>query len=422
MNIACARQAQHARTAPVHLFLVAAFMLAVSLFHGESFAVNFAHNYGTKYGRSSTIGALAYDADGSAYVAGTAAGDMAFMGEVKLFTRPAYVGGAYVVKLDANREVLWVRDFVGGDAVATALDGAGAFYLLAHFSPEGLPALGLVPIGTRDLVLIKLDATTGAVSWARNFGGANAGVNGTRVLANPAAVYVAGWFENGNLSNPPLDVLGGMSGFVLKLDSGGSTRWARNLGAASRANALAADDDGAALYVAGYFVADTFATGNLVRLGKNDAFVVKLDTAAAAPLWAKNFGGPEMRPTPSATTATARPMAARPGPIRICPGNTCSWPLRGISIAPATRWRHGTRRRTGAALPIRSTAAATSRWRAATSRSTRSGHRSSASRRPHPPAKAPSTRASAAAARAVSSRRRNSFRSRTARPQLRPQA
>ena len=81
-----------------------------------------------------------------------------------------------VIKLDAGTGATkWTRDFEGCGRVV-ALNGTGHVYVGGH-SGHGLqdpshtsPPL-FTQIGGLDAYVLKMDAGTGAIAWATNFGG-----------------------------------------------------------------------------------------------------------------------------------------------------------------------------------------------------------------------------------------------------------
>lgn len=162
--------------------------------------------------------------------------------------------------------------------------GFAAFFLLASF---GQP----------------IQAQTPSLAWAGKAGGLADSEIGRDVAVDGAGnVLIVGDFN----STADLDFSAGVfnltsagnaDGFVTKMDSSGQFVWARQLGGPDGVTPLAVTTDGIGnVYVAGNFrgTAD-FDPGPtsflLTSAGRNDAFVVKLDSAGNL-VWALRFGGP----------------------------------------------------------------------------------------------------------------------------------
>ena len=177
----------------------------------------------------------------------------------------------------------WARNYGTAAASsyvnATAVDVSGNVYIAGSFNGATL-ALGgvtLSRIGTSDAFVAKLDAS-GAVLWAKNYGGAGANAEGYAIAADSAGnVYLGGNFNGANLSTPALTKIGGSDAYALKLDASGNTLWAKNYGGAGAwafGNAIAADNAGN-VYLGGYFNTADLSTPALTKIGGTDALIVK---------------------------------------------------------------------------------------------------------------------------------------------------
>ncbi|CAN5134030.1 hypothetical protein BH11PSE11_BH11PSE11_34530 [soil metagenome] len=262
-------------------------------------AVGFAHNYGGQAGMGfTTINTVVVDpGTGNRYIAGVFS-DTTFTIGGTILTR---IGDqdAFVAKLDSSGGVLWAKNFGGGGAIAIgkalAVDGSGNPYLGGNFQSAHLTTPALTKIGYEDSFIIKLDATSGGTTWARNFGGsgatANANALAVDVSGNP---YLGGHFQGANLTTPVLPKIGNVDAFVIKLDAtSGGTTWAKNfggIGTIAYGQALAVDGLGNP-YLGGYFQSANLTTPSLTQIGSGDTFVIKLDATSGGTTWAKNFGG-----------------------------------------------------------------------------------------------------------------------------------
>ena len=116
----------------------------------------------------------------------------------------------------------WARNYGTAAASsyvnATAVDVSGNVYIAGSFNGATL-ALGgvtLSRIGTSDAFVAKLDAS-GAVLWAKNYGGAGANAEGYAIAADSAGnVYLGGNFNGANLSTPALTKIGGTDALIVK--------------------------------------------------------------------------------------------------------------------------------------------------------------------------------------------------------------
>ncbi len=269
-------------------------LLAVLLGIGQAGAADWAKNFSGFAGASTRIVATARDTAGNVYVAGYHGDSTLALGSVTL-TRIG-VQDAFVAKLDAAGTVVWAKGYGGSGstvyAYAIAVDAAGNVYLGGKFQGAALTTPALALIGSGDAFAIKLDAA-GATLWAKSFGGSGAQATGSAITVDGAGnVVLHGSFQVASLTSPALTKIGVQDVFAVKLDSAGATVWAKNFGgagASSVGTAVALDGAGN-VYLGGYFPAPGMTTPALTTLGAQDGFVFKL-AADGTTLWTKNFGG-----------------------------------------------------------------------------------------------------------------------------------
>src|SRR6185369_11843608 len=183
---------------------------------------------------------------------------------------------AFVAKLNASGTVLWAKNFGGSGASAygngIAVDGSGNVYLGGYFQSANLTTPALTKIGTQDAFALKLDSS-GATTWARNFGGSNAYAYGNAIAIDGSGnVYLGGYFRSANLTTPALTKIGSYDAFTLKLDSSGATVWSRNFGGSNSyayGNAIAIDGSGN-VYLGGHLYYANLTTPALTILGYQD--------------------------------------------------------------------------------------------------------------------------------------------------------
>ncbi len=277
-------------------------------------------------GASTVPNGIALDSSNNPVVAGYFSGaDTVFGG-----TTLSKVGtqDLFVAKLAAaNGAVSWAANF-GGTSVSAntaglGLDTTGNVYTFGYFA-GGNMEFGLTTLtlsGTRNFWLSKLDSS-GTPVWARNYGGtgvSNPTVStyGSLAVDGSGNSYVASSFHSGSLvvGSDTLPSVGGSSNalqtvVVAKIDTSGTAAWARSYGtAASNSRAVSVKLDAAGNpYVTGYFTGATLTVGGtiLTRIGSQDAFVARYDTAGSV-TWAQNYGGSgaTVAPVAVATTATS---------------------------------------------------------------------------------------------------------------------
>ncbi|MES2933900.1 MAG: InlB B-repeat-containing protein [Pseudomonadota bacterium] len=178
-------------------------------------------------------------------------------------------------------------------ARAIAVDGSGNVVVAGNFEGASLTTPALSKIGIQDAFAIKLDANSGNISWVKNFGGSSATARAHAVAVDGSGnVVLAGLFFNGNLTTPALTKFGDFDAFVIKLDANGNTSWSRNYGGSdvSYMIAEAVAIDGAGNVVLGGTTYSSLTTPLLPIIGDGDAFVIKLNSTGTT-LWAKSFGG-----------------------------------------------------------------------------------------------------------------------------------
>src|SRR6185369_5099525 len=253
-----------------------------------------AKNFASIAGANTYTYLTAVDVYGNVYLAGYFDGLKFTLGSVTLTKIGSK--DAFIAKLDASGTVLWAKNFGGSGANAygqsIAVDGTGNVYLGGYLQSANLTTPALTKIGTYDAFAIKL-SSTGATTWAKNFGGSGASAYGYGIAVdNVGNVYLGGHFSGANLTTPALTKIGSDDALVIKLDSTGATTWAKNYGGGG-ANAIgqsiAADNSGN-VYLGGYFFNMHLSTLALMKIGSIDAFVLKVDSTGTT-TWAKNFGG-----------------------------------------------------------------------------------------------------------------------------------
>lgn len=195
--------------------------------------------------------AIAAARDGGLFIAGNA----------KRGARTHYDG--WVLRLDRAGHVTWERPLGGSDddqifAMAIAADDTPL--LAGHTRSRGR--------GESDVWIVRLDRR-GAVAWERTFGGAG-NDRARAATALPNGNFLVAGFTNSKGA-------GDRDAWVIRLDPDGNVVWERTLGGAGDdgATALAGAADGA-VWVAGYT--------NSTDTGRYAAWLTRLDATDGRPL------------------------------------------------------------------------------------------------------------------------------------------
>jgi len=208
----------------------------------------------------------------------------------------------FLVKYDAIGNVLWAKSAGGaGDenGYSVSTDNAGNVYVTGYFKSPSISfgSYTLLNAGTNsfDIFLVKYDAN-GNVLWAKSAGGASDDV-GHSVFANSGGnVYVTGSssspsisFGSDTLTNAGLDDI-----FLVKYDANGNELWAKRTGGSGGEIGYGvSSDSGGNVYITGYFGSQSLIFGSytLLNAGANglDIFLAKYD-ANGNVLWAKSAG------------------------------------------------------------------------------------------------------------------------------------
>lgn len=187
-------------------------------------------------------------------------------------------------------------------ATAVAMDANGNAYITGSYTSAFID-FGTISLintfsGTGDIHVVKYDPT-GAVLWAKTFGGVD-GDAATGITADASGnVVVTGWFASASITfgSTVLSNSGTASSdfYMVKFDASGNVLWAKSAGSTGndRGQDLSTDASGN-IFVTGWYSSPTinFGNGTLTNTGSatNEIFVVKYDLNGNA-LWSKTVGG-----------------------------------------------------------------------------------------------------------------------------------
>jgi hypothetical protein len=191
---------------------------------------------------------------------------------------------AWVRKYDANGNLIWSRQFgtAGSDsAIAVAAD-AGGVYITGQ-TDDALP--GQTSAGLTDVWVRKYDLNGNEI-WTRQFG-SPASENPNTIYLDSSGVYVGGSTQ-GVIDDPviPQTNSGLSDSFVRKYSLNGDHLWSRTFGMAGTDLVEGLSGDGTAIYAAG-FGAGAFP--GFTSAGDFDSYVRKF-TLNGSEIWTRQFG------------------------------------------------------------------------------------------------------------------------------------
>lgn len=261
-------------------------------------------------GQADSGRAVATDAAGNVYIAGTFRGTVDFDPSGSTANLISKGGNdVFVAKYTSLGVLVWAKSFgnAANDLVNDlAVDSSGNVYATGCFSGtvDFDPDAGqtkLTSAGKADIFVVKLD-DTGALTWARRMGG-NGNDCGTGIAVDPDGnVLTTGYFQVRADFNPgtaafKLASAADRDMFVSKLDSSGNFVWAKRVGGFDRdvvvGKDIAVDDEH--VYLTGWFTGnvdfDPGAGKSAFKTNTNSsAFVLKLNSAGGFE-WVKKIGG-----------------------------------------------------------------------------------------------------------------------------------
>ncbi len=263
-------------------------------------------SYATYLGGSNTgaVTGTAVDSNGNLYLAGwTAALDFPTFSPVQSAN-----GGdvdAFVVKLNSTGTALIYATYIGGNgddqAAGIAVDSAGEAYVTGSTNSYNFPLIAPIRTtlgGSKTAFVLKINNAGNKLLFSTYLGGTAYDMGTAIALDSSGNAWVAGDTQSANfpLHLPLQAALAGQTDiFLTKLTSAGalgfSTFWGGS--GAEHAGGVALDPAGN-IYVAG----GTYSTNLPVvaalqpaNAGNQDAFVLKINSAATAVIYATYLGG-----------------------------------------------------------------------------------------------------------------------------------
>ena len=184
-------------------------------------------------------------------------------------------------------------------AYSLAIDAAGRAVVAGSLGGTSvIGASALTSAGSIDLLAVQVDPASGAVDWARRFGGASNDLV-YDVVATPEGPVLAGFFKRMvDFGGGPRLAPGGTDktdSVALALDGAGNYRWDHTFGGDlhDQAMVVARDPATGELVVGGSFagtVGGVWLDGSVaVASGSSDAFLLRYDGATGARLSTERF-------------------------------------------------------------------------------------------------------------------------------------
>lgn len=225
---------------------------------------------------NTTSYAIKVDAAGNIYSAGyfTGVADLNPNAGVNNLTAVGAADG-YILKLDTNGNYMWAQR-LGSPGTEYShdvdVDAAGNVYVGGHFGPGSASFGGtnLVSAGSIDGYVAKL-SPTGVFQWAKRIGGTSGEVGHAVDVDAAGNVYLSGGVTSASTTG--MASISGPGGYVIKLNTSGTTVWAHVDNDTGHYRGVTVDSDGN-VYAGG--VANTYG-------------LVKLNSSGAR-VWAKKLG------------------------------------------------------------------------------------------------------------------------------------
>lgn len=248
--------------------------------------------------------AVTVDQFNNIYITGSFLGTVDFGGGALQSAGP----DAFVLKLNADGEFVWVRKLGGGgpdNSTAVTVVGDSVVVAGSYFDSMTVDSTTLTSAGSDDIFVLKMVAASGATTWVRSFGGTFRDTPSGVAIDGGGHVAVVGGFA-GRVNFGGTDFVTTSSvdrdGFLLKLDAAnGMHLFSKQFGGTNldggTAVAVDAEDN---ILLTGVFggTASFGCTNTLTAENERDVLLVKY-TQAGACVWAQSFGGTGMTPRES---------------------------------------------------------------------------------------------------------------------------
>ncbi|MBI3501612.1 MAG: T9SS type A sorting domain-containing protein [Bacteroidetes bacterium] len=247
------------------------------------------------------------DASGNSYVTGMFYSPSITFGSFTLNNadNAGNTPDVFVVKYDASGNALWAQSAGGlnnDNGFSVFPDASGNVYVTGNFSSSSITfgsttLINASTSGTPDFFLVKYDASSGNVLWAKRAGGTDYD-DGLAVCTDASGnVYVAGDFSSTSITFGSTTLTNtGSAGsgeiFLAKYDASGNVLWAKSAAGSGNDDEYGISTDGSNIYITGAYSSSTlsFGSNSITNAGSQNIFIAKYDASGNA-LWAKSAGG-----------------------------------------------------------------------------------------------------------------------------------
>ncbi len=248
--------------------------------------------------------AVCTDADGNAYITGTFQGSSITFGSYVLHNTNAGTLDIFVVKYDANGNVLWAKSGGGTNRdlpYGICTDSRGNVCVTGYFQSSSLSFGGITHIngsdnpGERDIFIVKYD-TNGNLQWSKSFVGNRDDFSYSICSDADSNIYITGSFGYGNsilvFETDTLRNSGQYDAYIAKLNASGNLLWVK------KANSLGWDEGIAIctdrnnnVYVTGLFQGYLTFGGDTILGSQDNAVLITKYDALGNELWIKGANG-----------------------------------------------------------------------------------------------------------------------------------
>jgi len=251
--------------------------------------------------------AVCTDANGNAYITGTFQGSFIIFGNDTLHNAGPGVLDIFIVKYDANGNILWARGGGGTNddyAYGICTDANGNVYITGYFRSPSI-SFGTITLNNADTsnsswnqadIFITKYNSGGTLLWSKRAGSPNHEMCNGICTDTDNNVYITGTFgysANMYFDSDTLINNGSYDVFVAKYDTGGNELWSKSDGGGGAEGGLSISTDASKnVLVTGYFQgAAAFGNDSIFGHGNVDVFIAKYDTYGNN-IWAKSAIGP----------------------------------------------------------------------------------------------------------------------------------
>jgi hypothetical protein len=194
-------------------------------------------------------------------------------------------------------ELVWFKQFPRAFVQRAVADAAGDIIMAGYTHVSGTADLGGgYTVGANHVFVAKLSGETGDTMWAVTWGGGLDDGNSSMALDANGNIYVVGGYGPSatTVGTATLPGMGGLSGYVVKLDPDGSVLWAQGFGYStplSVSSVLLVEAAGDGVLAGLYTHNDVDIGGTVYNATGWDVFVVRLDGTTGEPDWVAQYGG-----------------------------------------------------------------------------------------------------------------------------------